>query len=816
MAVRRFTSVDSDLIRLAVGAIEGAQGGPITFAVIAKVEIDNSFTPFMSLAAPTTVRRAWWRRETNLLHFESGGFAVSNTVNQLTIADGWALVIFTKADGTATPRVHIFYFGTSTWVHEDFNGTLDNDGTALDRLELGWHESSSSGYDGLMALAAIRKEVIGNDAAIEAFGLEDFLENWRAIRWDGVWPMNQALTGASVTDLTGLGSDQSAIQGTSVVTGDDPAFSFDGMLLNDWGQSTWNSTTGLTLFGLQDLTGKRLVLVGVDRSGGQTATLSGTDAGLITALGSPIVTRVTDPTNGSTRRSVYMWTCEIPSVGANPIVAVDIRDGSNVEVEGTVHAWAVDIDSSYQLSAVGSADSGGSTVTAQSTGVTPEASAGDHVVAAAAVIRGDSIPLSDAYNDTNGTLLAAHTPGVGSAAVALDFNIDGGVPASDAEINNNTLRSTGTVGTTDAQSPVHRYPADPGLDEYDAQVQMRFFGTAQGQRKHFLAVRMTPTGTAHSAVDYYGIIGDGGAAQEWLLVKNVAGTVTVLDSMPATLADTSFTVRVEVRSGAISVFANDVRVLYSEDTDIIQRGRVGVASSRGGDTLAHFMDNLSITPFDDWTDADKSPWGRFDLETPSGTGANQRRVIAGTAFHPGAIAQTYEDTLNLGLARMVSAVIAVFSTGGGIPTVALSPGILEFQAVPLDPQPGMVTITLSPGVLTFTPVALDPQPGVVTIELSPGVLTFQAISMTPLAGASVMLSPGVLTFQAVPLTYQPGMVTIELSPGILTFVAVPIGQIGAAVDVNVSIAPSRIGSMLVAQSRANGMSVGQTREARGN
>lgn len=166
-----------------------------------------------------------------------------------------------------------------------------------------------------------------------------------------------------------------------------------------WTMATWNSTTGITLNGLQDHAGRRLILVGGDRGGGVTVTLSGTDAGLVAALGTPIVERVTLPGDSGSRRSGWMWSCVLPTVVDNPILTCDIRDGSNVEQSGSAVAWVADVDSSYALEEVASADSGSSTTTSQTTGTTASAPSGNVLTAVGACVRGDSTTIWDTATD---------------------------------------------------------------------------------------------------------------------------------------------------------------------------------------------------------------------------------------------------------------------------------------------------------------------------------------------------------------------------------------------------------------------------------
>lgn len=106
--------------------------------------------------------------------------------------------------------------------------------------------------------------------------------------------------------------------------------------------------------------------------------------------------------------------------------------------------------------------------------------------------------------------------------------------------------------------------------------------------------------------------------------------------------------------------------------------------------------------------------------------------------------------------------------------VALTPAVVAFSAVTLDPDPGMVTTNLTPAVLSFAAVVVDPDPGMVTVALTPAVLTFSAVALDPEAAATVNLTPAVLSFSAVTLDPDPGMVTVNLTPASMTFSAIAV------------------------------------------
>lgn len=143
-------------------------------------------------------------------------------------------------------------------------------------------------------------------------------------------------------------------------------------------------------------------------------------------------------------------------------------------------------------------------------------------------------------------------------------------------------------------------------------------------------------------------------------------------------------------------------------------------------------------------------------------------------------------TVNLTPAVLVFNAVALDPDPGPV-TTTLTPAVLVFSAVALDPDPGPVTTSLTPAVLVFSAVALDPQPSPSTVNLTPAVLVFSAVSVDPDPGAvTTSLTPAVLTFQAVALDADPGAVTTNLTPAVLNFSAVALDPDPGAVTVNLT------------------------------
>lgn len=199
--------------------------------------------------------------------------------------------------------------------------------------------------------------------------------------------------------------------------------------------------------------------------------------------------------------------------------------------------------------------------------------------------------LADTFTDTDNTLLAAYDPDTGDAGswVEMDFHLsaDGSISGDQVILDNHTRPDTGN-------SPIHRNDTDPGGDEYDVEATLSF-SAAGSNRFSWITVRMSPTGTAHAAVDRYTVLFLNGADPGTLRIdRSVSGTYTsfVADAS-FSFASQTFACRIEVRDGSLEVFLNDVSVVSTTDTSITQRGRVGLGGRTG--LADQWIDDLTVT-----------------------------------------------------------------------------------------------------------------------------------------------------------------------------------------------------------------------------
>jgi hypothetical protein len=158
-------------------------------------------------------------------------FTLANSsMSTLNLTAGtWYLIVARKVTGTAAPRFSIRDMSTGIWSH-GVGGTALADWTAPGasgtvRFN---NANSSDWFNGRVAVRAAWSNSLPwsadttGDAAIEAAGLHTAAQNWLDNSPDAMWRFNQAEVTTTVEDDTGGGADQTAIAGTTVVTGDDP------------------------------------------------------------------------------------------------------------------------------------------------------------------------------------------------------------------------------------------------------------------------------------------------------------------------------------------------------------------------------------------------------------------------------------------------------------------------------------------------------------------------------------------------------------------------------------------------------------------
>lgn len=213
MTVRRFDGVD-DRIFFAPGNAAPIDGGPITIATIWRPSSNHQ-------GGLIDGRNAGVRRwainpfSDNNVYINTGGGITST--NYGAYIGQWALLAFTKPNGSSTVRTHLFRYDTSIWTHTDLAACGDSPG-GIDEIIVGWFGSSEYLHADL-AVMGIWSSAL-SDVALE--GLTNALEDWDAASPAALWAFNQENVATPVEDITDGGADQTAITGTTVLSGQDP------------------------------------------------------------------------------------------------------------------------------------------------------------------------------------------------------------------------------------------------------------------------------------------------------------------------------------------------------------------------------------------------------------------------------------------------------------------------------------------------------------------------------------------------------------------------------------------------------------------
>jgi hypothetical protein len=228
MAVRRLTRSAGD--NISFGGINLT--GTFTIALVVK-RISNSAWHALIEGLTSANAVAWVIELSNLnaVSLETAGASVVS--GSVVAADGWVLLVLSRAAGAGQPG-DLDQFKAGSWVTRISTNSLNNptDQTG-GSIKVGRY-GTTSGDDADVQIATI---AIWNGVHMTQAQAQE-LSAGSASAWDANsagaptehWEYNQASVGTSITGRKAV-SSQTAISGTSVVTGDDPAstiYSFSG------------------------------------------------------------------------------------------------------------------------------------------------------------------------------------------------------------------------------------------------------------------------------------------------------------------------------------------------------------------------------------------------------------------------------------------------------------------------------------------------------------------------------------------------------------------------------------------------------------
>ena len=164
MAVRGFAGSDS--LILLPGALVGATPGPWTAAVLFKRNMTGA-SPLITVAANASngtasfASKFWAYVAASTANDPVAAFVNSTTstvagVFDVTNADGWCILVVTKASGAVAPRFHLRKLGAATTTRGNGTTALANGAviTSADRIELGKDEYFNK-FSGSIALVGL-------------------------------------------------------------------------------------------------------------------------------------------------------------------------------------------------------------------------------------------------------------------------------------------------------------------------------------------------------------------------------------------------------------------------------------------------------------------------------------------------------------------------------------------------------------------------------------------------------------------------------------------------------------------------------------
>lgn len=152
---------------------------------------------------------------TLLIFSNATGFLSTTTIGVGT----WFLCV-SKASGTSTPRVHLFNYTTGVWVHENEGGAVPSFSSAgATNLYIGSYRGSADFYNGdIFATGAWAYNATDN----EVEGLAFNLDSWFALPNMRLFVPLDGDVANGVPDLSGVGTGQTTINGTTNGTREAP------------------------------------------------------------------------------------------------------------------------------------------------------------------------------------------------------------------------------------------------------------------------------------------------------------------------------------------------------------------------------------------------------------------------------------------------------------------------------------------------------------------------------------------------------------------------------------------------------------------
>lgn len=194
--------------------------------------------------------------------------------------------------------------------------------------------------------------------------------------------------------------------------------------------------------------------------------------------------------------------------------------------------------------------------------------------------------ITDNFVDADGTLLSAHTADTGQTWTQhTSFST-----AHNVEIRTN--RTCGDSGSVDTTDYVYYSSVTPSSANYDVTAVVYSKTTSPIHGAEFGGRFSTVAKTGYMVNIY-----NGGGLDQVRLVKFVAGVSTTLDirNLAGTLtAGTTYTIKLQMRGAALTVFVDGVSKIAVTDSDISTAGVPIVGSFGATPTVGYHIESLSV------------------------------------------------------------------------------------------------------------------------------------------------------------------------------------------------------------------------------
>lgn len=228
MAIREFDGVD-DRILLGGSGIALANGARSCVLLTKPLNIQGPFRFFVSFARTTGLNPLFSVYDSGNVAGEiwHGVFFASDTgIDADMTEDQWQILGWSKPSGSTVLRGHRKVLGSGSWTHINTSASVGNDATAWTATEVGAGDNGGANEFKNMRMAVIALFDIdlsdANYVSLESAASTQAIYDLDPI---GLWEFNQANVTDNVLDLVG-NSDQTGRTGTTVIAGDDPAWTF--------------------------------------------------------------------------------------------------------------------------------------------------------------------------------------------------------------------------------------------------------------------------------------------------------------------------------------------------------------------------------------------------------------------------------------------------------------------------------------------------------------------------------------------------------------------------------------------------------------